>query len=222
MKFSLRSALPIAPCKVLSEPILAQGGRLLPDNCDWSPPDNKRQVPCMRRSCGVPEMMAAVTTTIKDHAPMRYWRAALLLACAFLCIPVSAPAQECRFLLDNCAPTIPPESPPSRRPANSTSPVDAVRAFYTALSRADGNSASAMVIPEKRNSGSFNPTNLGQFYSSLREPLKILSVESVSNDVVRVTYRFVRPNGSACLADATVTTVVMNGQTLIQRISANC
>jgi hypothetical protein len=153
---------------------------------------------------------------------MRNWKAALLLACSFSWEPVLAAAQECRFLLDNCAPVYPSEPPPSRRPGYFTSSVDIVRAFYTALSRADGDSASALVIPEKRDTGSFNPASIAQFYSSLREPLKILSVESVANDTVRVKYRFIRPNGSSCLADSTVTTVFMNGQTLIQRISANC
>jgi hypothetical protein len=154
---------------------------------------------------------------------MRYWKATLLLAaCSLSWEPLSASAQECRFLLDNCGPASPSEPPPSRRPGNSTSPADTVRAFYTALSRADGDTASALVIPEKRSAGSFNPASIAQFYSSLREPLKILSVEPIGNDTVRVKYRFTRPNGSSCLADATVTTVFMNGQTLIQRISANC
>jgi hypothetical protein len=153
---------------------------------------------------------------------MKHWKITLLLAACSLSWSVSGSAQECRFLLDNCGPVYPSEPPPSRRPDNSTSPVDIVRAFYTALSRADGDSASALVIPEKRGTSSFNPASIAQFYSGLREPLKILGVEPIGNDIVRVKYRFTRPNGSSCVADATVTTVFMNGQTLIQRISANC
>ena len=39
-----------------------------------------------------------------------------------------------------------------------------VRAFYTALERGDGESASLLVIPEKREAGPFSASELSNFY----------------------------------------------------------
>jgi hypothetical protein len=115
--------------------------------------------------------------------------------------------------------------PGLRSPArlvNAGSPAEIVGGFYAALSIADGDSASALVVPEKRGVGAFDPTSISRFYANLREPLRVRSIQPISHDTVKVTYRFTRPNGSACLGTAIVTTVVMQGETLIQRISANC
>ncbi|UGY19615.1 toll/interleukin-1 receptor domain-containing protein [Bradyrhizobium septentrionale] len=110
----------------------------------------------------------------------------------------------------------------SQPPASSYDPVGTVRAFYLALSRADGDLAQTFVIPEKRGSGPFNPTSIRQFYSNLPSPMETLSVELASNDVVNVKYRFVRPNGSECRGNAAVTTTFSGGKTLIRGIAANC
>jgi hypothetical protein len=102
-------------------------------------------------------------------------------------------------------------------------PVKTVRAFYAALSRADGNSAATFVVPEKTRSGlSLSAAKITDFFSSLREPLEIESIKRNDNDSVNVTYHFTRPNRSICHGDAKVNTIYMNGQTLIQGISANC
>jgi hypothetical protein len=101
-------------------------------------------------------------------------------------------------------------------------PVNTVRAFYVALSRADGNSAEAFMVPEKRGIGNFKADNITKFWGGLREPLKLLSIERNGNDFVNVKYSFTRPNGSVCLADANVNTIFTNGRTLIQGISATC
>jgi hypothetical protein len=61
-----------------------------------------------------------------------------------------------------------------------------------------------------------------KFYSSLREPLKILSVARIDADHVGVGYSFTRPSGSACAGDAKVNTIFQNGRTLIKGITANC
>jgi hypothetical protein len=107
-------------------------------------------------------------------------------------------------------------------PTTSNDPVGAVRAFYLALSRADGEAAQLFVVPEKRGIGPFNQTNIKQFYSSLPKPMELLGVELASNDAVKVKYHFVRPNGSECHGDATVSTTFSGGRTLIRRITANC
>jgi TIR domain len=110
-------------------------------------------------------------------------------------------------------------SPP---PVASYDPVGAVKAFYLALARADGDAAQLFVVPEKRGIGPFNRVNIKQFYSSLPKPMQIIGVELVSNDVVKVKYHFARPNGSQCSGNATVNTIFSAGRTLIQRISAAC
>lgn len=101
-------------------------------------------------------------------------------------------------------------------------PVGAVTAFYTALSEANGRLAVAWVVPEKRGAGPYVEANISKFYSSLREPLRILNVERIDTDHVGVKYSFVRPSGSACAGDAKVSTVFQNGRTFIKSIAANC
>ena len=105
---------------------------------------------------------------------------------------------------------------------HSYDPVSTVRSFYLALSKADGMSATALVVPEKRAAGAYNADSITQFYSGLREPLRVLSIERVNNDTVGVKYRFVRSNGTACVGDAKVNTILLEGKTLIMGISANC
>jgi hypothetical protein len=106
--------------------------------------------------------------------------------------------------------------------AGAYDPVGAVTAFYTALSEANGRAAVAWVVPEKRGAGPYVEANISKFYASLREPLKILSVERVDADHVRVKYSFTRPSGSACAGDAKVNTIFQNGRTFIKGIAANC
>ncbi len=106
--------------------------------------------------------------------------------------------------------------------AGAYDPVGAATAFYTALSEANGRSAVALVVPEKRGAGPYVEANISKFYSSLREPLKILSVEPIDADHVGVKYSFTRPSGSACAGDAKVNTIFQNGKTYIKGIAANC
>jgi uncharacterized caspase-like protein len=101
-------------------------------------------------------------------------------------------------------------------------PVRAVTSFYTALSEANGRSAVALVVPEKRGAGPYIEANINKFYSTLREPLKILSVERIDTDHVSVKYSFARPSGSTCAGEAKVNTIFQNGSTFIKGIAANC
>lgn len=117
------------------------------------------------------------------------------------------------------APASPAALPPA---AGAYDPVGAVTAFYGALSSADGRSAVALVVPEKRGTGPYVEANITSFYSSLREPLKVISIERIDADHVGVKYRFVRPGGGACAGDAKVNTIFQNGKTFIKSIAANC
>lgn len=145
-------------------------------------------------------------------------------ACLALLFGPPAMAQNgCRFLLDGCGST-PAPSPPSPPPptAQQYDPVGTARQFYLALARADGSTAAALVVPEKRGRGAYSADSITSFWSTVREPLKILSIERASSDIVAVSYRFVRANGTACQGAARVNTIYLDGKTLIQGISANC
>ena len=51
-----------------------------------------------------------------------------------------------------------------------------VRAFYAALERGDGETASSLVIPEKRKAGPFSASELSNFYGRLELPLRLIEV----------------------------------------------
>jgi hypothetical protein len=100
-------------------------------------------------------------------------------------------------------------------------PILAVQRFYHALSIADGNMASAQVTPEKRGNGPFNEKNITSFFRSLEEPLVITSIEQVSDDTVKVQYKY-RATRTQCIGIAIVETEYFFGNTLIKSIRANC
>ena len=100
-------------------------------------------------------------------------------------------------------------------------PLKVVIAFYQFLGLGDGSSAAALVIPEKRGIGPFNERNIGQFFGSMKEPLKVISVKLMSSDTVEVNYTY-RYTKSQCIGRAVVETGYFMGYTLIKKISANC
>ena len=113
-------------------------------------------------------------------------------------------------------------APAALPPPAGYDPVGAATAFYTALSEANGRAAVAWVVPEKRGAGAYVEANISKFYSGLREPLRILSIERIDTDHVGVKYSFTRPSGSSCAGAARVNTTFRNGRTFIKGIAANC
>jgi hypothetical protein len=112
-------------------------------------------------------------------------------------------------------PPSPPELP-SRQDSLNT-----VRAFYAALSRADGVAAIALMIPEKRGTKNFDPAETRKFWSDVRQ-FEIQSIEAPTDDTIVVTYKYTGPKGNACGAIATLKTVRRGDSTLIESISARC
>jgi hypothetical protein len=100
-------------------------------------------------------------------------------------------------------------------------PVLAVTRFYRALSAADGNAASALVVPEKRGIGPFNERSIASFFGSMQEKLVVQSIEKISIDSVQVSYKY-RVNKTQCIGTAIVSTEYVLGNTLIRGIKANC
>lgn len=101
------------------------------------------------------------------------------------------------------------------------SPVEAVKSFYDALAKADGNLAASFVIPEKRGIGPFNEKNISNFFSNMVEPLKVISLKQTGGNNVQIHYRY-RVTNTACDGTADIVTQYSLGNTLIKSIKANC
>lgn len=99
-------------------------------------------------------------------------------------------------------------------------PISTATAFYTALGAADGETAAAMVIPEKRGKGPFNEQAIREFYRAMSIPLKLTSTYLSDQDTVRVSYEYRTHKGQQCRGRADVHTVYAYGRTLISRIKA--
>ncbi|WP_246706622.1 hypothetical protein [Rhizobium leguminosarum] len=64
-------------------------------------------------------------------------------------------------------------------------PMGTATAFYSALAAADGETASALVVPEKRCQGPFNEASIHVFFGAMSEPLKLTGTALRRNDDVR-------------------------------------
>jgi hypothetical protein len=115
--------------------------------------------------------------------------------------------------LPSPAPVASPVAAPAGGDAAAT-----VRAFYEALGRADGDTASSLVVPERRASGPYAPDSIRRFYASLPEPLRLTSVRSLGVSDVEAHYRYRKGSGAIC-DGASVATVSRTGAgTFIARI----
>jgi hypothetical protein len=112
----------------------------------------------------------------------------------------------------------PPSSPelPTRQDSLNT-----VRAFYAAISRADGVAAVALMIPEKRGTKSFDPAETTKFWSDVRQ-FEVQSIDALADDSIVVTYKYTGPKANPCAAIARIKTVRRGDSTLIESISATC
>lgn len=99
-------------------------------------------------------------------------------------------------------------------------PMSATTAFYSALAAADGETAAALVIPEKRGKGPFNEQSIHAFYGAMTAPLKLTGTTLRADDDVRVSYEYTTDKGRQCKGRADVQTVYAYGRTLISRIKA--
>ncbi|WP_064710690.1 hypothetical protein [Rhizobium bangladeshense] len=99
-------------------------------------------------------------------------------------------------------------------------PMGTVTAFYSALAAADGETASALVVPEKRGQGPFNEASIHAYFAAMTQPLKLTSTALRGKDDVRVTYEYVTGDGRRCQGRADVQTTYVFGKTLVSRIKA--
>jgi hypothetical protein len=96
--------------------------------------------------------------------------------------------------------------------------ANVVRKFFDALSTGDGDKASKLLIPEKRN-GALSPDAISAYYSRLLEPLTLTSLHVTDPNDVLVRYRF-RSDKIRCDGLAVVTTVARGTDVLVAHIKA--
>lgn len=133
------------------------------------------------------------------------------------------PAEESRPAIAPSAPSAAPTRSDSREPSPvaSTDPGGeaVVRAFYDALGRGDGETASALVVAEKRSTEAFSPRAISRFYGGLREPLRLTAVTPLDDGAFRVGYRY-SAGRSRCDGGAVVSLASQGGRDLIRSIRA--
>lgn len=133
------------------------------------------------------------------------------------------PAEESRTAIASSAPS----AASTRSDPGEPSPVSVeesggesvVRAFYDALGRGDGATASALVVTEKRSTKAFSPQAISRFYGGLREPLRLTAVTPLDGGAFRVSYRY-SAGRSRCDGAAVVSLASRDGRDLIRSIRA--
>jgi hypothetical protein len=93
-----------------------------------------------------------------------------------------------------------------------------VRAFYAALERGNGEAASLLVIPEKREAGPFSASELSNFYGRLELPLRLIRVDRAEENLYSVVYSYKVRNGRFCNGRSLVKTISLQNQVLIAKI----
>ena len=111
------------------------------------------------------------------------------------------------------------EPPLAPAPPSAGNREAAVRAFYDALGRGDGEAASALVVAEKRSTKAFSPQAISRFYGGLREPLRLTAVTPLEGGAYRVDYSY-SASGLPCDGAAVVNLVTRDGRNLIRSIRA--
>jgi hypothetical protein len=109
---------------------------------------------------------------------------------------------------------------PQEKAINGNGNSATVREFYLALGRGDGDTASSLVIPEKRTAGPLSAKNISEFYSSLTEPLRLLGLTTVDGNNYQATYTYRAGRAHVCAGSATVNVVKRDGRSYIDGIKA--
>jgi hypothetical protein len=102
---------------------------------------------------------------------------------------------------------------------NSDAMMETVRAFYSALGRADGSRAASLVISEKRASGPLSASAITNYYSSLSKPLQLVGLVSLGDNRYQAEYSY-GAGSRTCHGLAVVTMVQRDGSTFVEGIRA--
>ena len=101
---------------------------------------------------------------------------------------------------------------------DGNTPALVVRRFYEALAVGDGVKAARLIVPEKQK-GPFSPQSMSQYYSSLAEPLRLISIAPSGDGKFLARYAF-RDAQRACDGQALVAMEDRFGVSLISGIKA--
>lgn len=105
-------------------------------------------------------------------------------------------------------------------PVRSKNPETVVRAFYAALSAADGATAVGHVVAEKRETGPYVAATINSFYGAMIRPMQVSAVTAVDPTTVHVRYAWAHKNGRVCDGEAMVSVAERYGVFQIERIRA--
>lgn len=111
----------------------------------------------------------------------------------------------------------PPPLPPSPPSGPDPRATDVVKEFYAALERADGDRASSLVVPEKREHGGFRAFAITEYHSKLKKPVRLVKLIRLGSNRYRVHTEFHTPQ-RACSEELILTIVQRNDRFLIERI----
>ena|SRR6266851_3454508 len=125
------------------------------------------------------------------------------------------------WTIDNARHALVLNDMPSPGSVDVPTSLEVVRAFYTALGKADGVNASRLVIPEKRLKGPFAASEITKFYSSLARPLRLVETTPSNVNIVEVQYQYASPDGRPCQGKAVVNLVGRGDELLIESIQAS-
>jgi hypothetical protein len=92
--------------------------------------------------------------------------------------------------------------------------------FYGALGRGDGQAASSLVVPAKRDGGPLSSPALSHFYTTLGSKFVVDNVQSTGPNQATVHYRYFNQARKACVAYSVVTIGERNNIPLIAKIVA--
>lgn len=108
----------------------------------------------------------------------------------------------------------------NEEPGDASAASSTVEAFYLSLEIGDGASAAMFVVPDKRGKGPFSAVALTDFYSHLKQPLKLLGVTQLSENRFRAKYTFETQDGKNCNGSSVVTTKQVDGLNLVSSIKS--
>lgn len=109
------------------------------------------------------------------------------------------------------------ETPPALAASGAGEAV--VRAFYDALGRGDGETASGLVVAEKRTTDAFSSRAISRFYGGLPEPLRLTALTPLDDGAFFVEYGY-SAGWTRCEGGAVVALSSRDGRDLIHSINA--
>ncbi len=101
----------------------------------------------------------------------------------------------------------------------TTPAMTVVSQFYQDLEREDVGAASAFIVPDRR-IGTLSASSLGQYFSTIDNPLRLEDVRQLSAATVQARYSYTAKSGASCEGVSDSTLTQRGGELLILKIAA--